>query len=141
MRNLVPQQIGRYRILEKLGEGGMGVVYAGHDDRLDRRIAIKTIRSTGDPSMRDRFWREARAAASVSHPNVCPIYEVGEDGDGTLFLAMELLEGEALSDRIRRGPLPVEDSLRVVCDILSALEALHARHLIHRDLKPSNVFL
>ena len=141
MSTALPSQIGRYRVLEKLGEGGMGVVYAGHDEALDRRIALKTIRVTGDDSLRERFWREARAAASVSHPNVCPIYEVGEDTEGRLFLAMELLEGEPLSERVRRGPLSIEESLRIECDILSALEALHARHLIHRDLKPSNVFL
>jgi len=141
MSTSLPPQIGRYRVLEKLGEGGMGVVYAGHDEALDRRIALKTIRVTGDSSLRERFWREARAAASVSHPHVCPIYEVGEDTEGRLFLAMELLEGESLSDRLKRGAMEIEDALRIACDILSALDALHGRHLIHRDLKPSNVFL
>ncbi|MEO5616443.1 MAG: FlgO family outer membrane protein [Candidatus Eisenbacteria bacterium] len=137
----MPQTIGRYRVLEKLGEGGMGVVYAALDDRLDRRIAIKTIRSSRDESLHERFWREARAAASVSHPNVCPIYEVGEAEDGTLFLAMELLEGESLGDRLKRGAPATEESLRIIGEVLAALEALHARHLVHRDLKPSNVFL
>ncbi len=141
MSSSLPPQIGRYRVLEKLGEGGMGVVYAGHDEALDRRIALKTIRVTGDSTLRERFWREARAAASVSHPHVCPIYEVGEDTQGRLFLAMELLEGESLGDRLKRGPIEIEEALRITCDILSALDALHGRHLIHRDLKPSNVFL
>jgi serine/threonine protein kinase len=137
----MPQTIGRYRVLEKLGEGGMGVVYAALDDRLDRRIAIKTIRATNDEGLRDRFWREARAAASVSHPNVCPIYEVGETDDGTLFLAMELLEGESLGERLKKGKPKPEESLRITGEILAALDALHTRHLVHRDLKPSNVFL
>ena len=141
MSSALPQTIGRYPVLEKLGEGGMGVVYAAMDDRLDRRIAIKTIRSSRDESLRERFWREARAAAAVSHPNVCPIYEVGEADDGTLFLAMELLEGESLGDRLKRGATSTEESLRIAGEVLGALDALHARQLVHRDLKPSNVFL
>ncbi len=141
MNTNLPQTIGRYRVLEKLGEGGMGVVYAAHDDRLDRRIAIKTIRAAMDEGLRGRFWREARAAASVSHPNVCSIYEVGEAESGSLFLAMELLEGESLGDRLRRGVPPAGEALRIMGEVLAALEALHARQLIHRDLKPSNVFL
>jgi len=136
-----PQTIGRYRVLEKLGEGGMGVVYAALDDRLERRIAIKTIRSSRDPSLHERFWREARAAASVSHPHICAIYEVGEAEDGTLFLAMELLEGESLGERLLRGAPTTGEALRIIGEVLGALEALHAQHLVHRDLKPSNVFL
>jgi len=141
MNPTMPQAIGRYRVLEKLGEGGMGIVYAAHDDRLDRRIALKTIRASQEKTLRERFWREARAAASVSHPHVCPIYEVGEADDGTLFLAMELLEGESLGDRLKRGRIESAEALRIAGEVLSALDALHARHLVHRDLKPSNVFL
>ena len=101
----VPSRVGRYAIERKLGEGGMGVVYAARDDRLERTVALKTMSSpAGDDTARQRFWREARAAASVNHPNVCQIYEIGEDG-GELFIAMELLEGEALAERLRRGPL------------------------------------
>ena len=99
------ETLGRYRIVRELGEGGMGVVYAAHDDRLDRPVAIKRIRAgLGDGQERQRLWREARAAASVNHPNVCQLYEIDEDGEG-LFLAMELLEGEPLSARLARGPL------------------------------------
>jgi serine/threonine protein kinase/tetratricopeptide (TPR) repeat protein len=135
------QTIGHYRVTGQLGEGGMGVVYEGHDDRLGRTVAIKVIRASDeDPVARNRLWREARAAASLSHPNVCQLYEVGED-NGTLFIAMERLEGESLAQRLGRGSLPVAEAGHVALAVLAALEALHARGLIHRDLKPTNVFL
>jgi non-specific serine/threonine protein kinase len=137
----VPARIGRYSVTGKLGEGGMGVVYAARDERLERRVAVKTMSSLGtDETARKRFWREARAAASVNHPNVCQLYEIGEDG-GELFIAMELLEGETLGDRLRRGALSVADALPIGLGILAALQALHARGIVHRDLKPTNVFL
>jgi serine/threonine protein kinase len=138
---ILPARIGRYAIERKLGQGGMGVVYAARDDRLERTIALKTLPAlSDDETARQRLWREARAAASVNHPNVCQIYEVGEDG-GRLFIAMELLEGEALSDRLRGGPLSVSQAVPISLGILAALSALHARGIVHRDLKPSNVFL
>jgi eukaryotic-like serine/threonine-protein kinase len=137
----LPSRFGHYAIARKLGEGGMGVVYAARDERLERSVALKTMSSvTSDDSARRRFWREARAAASVNHPNICQIYEIGEDG-GELFIAMELLEGESLADRLKRGPMSVSDSVPIGLGILAALSALHARGIIHRDLKPSNVFL
>ena len=137
----VPARIGRYAITRKLGEGGMGVVYAAHDERLERTVALKTMTSLAtDDTARKRFWREARAAASVNHPNVCHIYEIGEQG-GELFIAMELLEGEALGERLRRGPLSVSETVPLGLGILAALQALHARGIVHRDLKPSNVFV
>src|SRR5262245_1426095 len=119
----------------------MGVVYAAHDHRLDRPVAIKRIRpGQTDGQERERFWREARAAARVNHPNVCQLYEIDEDAEG-LFLAMELLEGEALSDRLARGPLPATEAVQVALSVLSALGALHQKSIVHRDLKPSNIFL
>jgi non-specific serine/threonine protein kinase len=119
----------------------MGVVYAARDERLERVVAVKTMTSaTSDETARKRFWREARAAAGINHPNVCQIHEIGEDA-GTLFIAMELLEGESLADRLRQGPLSVPDALPIALGILAALSALHGRGLVHRDLKPSNVFL
>jgi serine/threonine protein kinase/tetratricopeptide (TPR) repeat protein len=136
-----PSRIGHYAIEGLLGRGGMGTVYAARDERLGRTVAVKTISSlAADDTARRRFWREARAAASVNHPNVCQLYEVGEDA-GTLFIAMELLEGEPLSARLRRGALSVSEMLPVGRGILAALQALHARGIVHRDLKPSNVFL
>ena len=137
----MPSRIGHYALAHKLGEGGMGVVYAARDERLQRTVALKTLSSLGrDENARKRFWREARAAASVNHPNICQIYEIGEDG-GELFIAMEMLEGEVLADRLRRGPMSAPDALPVSLGILSALSALHSRSIVHRDLKPSNVFL
>src|SRR5687768_17635820 len=105
------EHLGRYRILNKLGEGGMGVVYSADDPRLGRTIALKTVRAElASDETRERLRREARAAASISHPNVCQLYEIGEH-DGELFIAMELLEGEPLSARIARGPLPVSEAV------------------------------
>jgi eukaryotic-like serine/threonine-protein kinase len=138
---MILEASARYRIVRKLGEGGMGVVYAAHDDRLDRPVAIKRIRpglTSGQD--RQRFWREARAAASVSHPNVCQLYEIDEDRDG-LFLAMEFLEGEPLSGRLARGPLLAGEAIQIALAVLSALAALHQKGIVHRDLKPSNIFL
>src|SRR6186997_3336250 len=137
----LPVRVGHYSIVRKLGEGGMGIVYAARDERLQRTVAVKTMSSLArDETAQRRFWREARAAASVNHPNVCQIHEIGED-NGTLFIAMELLDGESLADRLRQGPLSVPDSMPIALGMLAALSALHARGFIHRDLKPSNVFL
>src|ERR1051326_7554244 len=133
-------RIGPYRIVRKLGEGGMGVVYAAEDERLHRAVAIKTIRDVSDSSVRERFMREARAAASLSHPNVCQLFDIG-DTEGTPFLVMELLDGESLAERLARGALPLAEALRVALAILTALDALHTRGFVHRDLKPSNVFM
>ena len=132
---------GRYRLLRRLGEGGMGVVHEALDTTLGRRVAIKTIREAGgDAIARERFLREARAAAALSHPNACQLHEIGEH-DGQPFLVMELLDGEPLSTRLLGGPLPPDEAATVMLAVLSALQALHARGLVHRDLKPSNVFL
>jgi serine/threonine protein kinase/tetratricopeptide (TPR) repeat protein len=136
----VLEQIGPYRIVRKLGEGGMGVVFAAEDERLRRAVAIKTLRECNDDATRERFFREARAAASLSHPNVCQLFDIG-DIDGKPYIVMELLDGESLSDKLSRGALPMADALNVTLSILTALEALHARGFVHRDLKPSNVFL
>ena len=119
----------------------MGVVYAARDERLQRTVALKTLSGMGtDPSAHQRLWREARAAASVNHPNVCQIYEIGEDA-GTLFIVMELLDGQVLSERLAAGPCNSAEAIPIALGILAALSALHARGIVHRDLKPSNVFL
>ena len=127
--------------MRKLGEGGMGVVYAAHDDRLDRPVAIKRLRpDAGDGQERERLWREARTAARVNHPNICQLYEIDSDAQG-LFLAMELLDGEPLSARLARGSLPASESGQIALSVLGALGALHQKGIVHRDLKPSNIFL
>jgi serine/threonine-protein kinase len=134
-----PERLGRYRILHRLGQGGMGIVFAALDDSLGRRVAVKTI-AEADDSARERFRREARAAAGVNHPNVCQVYEIGEDR-GQLFIAMELLEGEPLSDRLARGAMSLAEVLKLAQETLAALSALHEKGTLHRDLKPSNTFL
>lgn len=137
----LPARIGPYRVTRKLGEGGMGVVYAAVDEKLNRPVAVKTIRDAGaDTAARERFWREARAAAAVNHPNICQLYDIAEDGD-QLFLVMELLEGQPLSEKLQAGSMSPHDALSLLLPVLEALEALHARGIVHRDLKPSNVFV
>lgn len=119
----------------------MGVVYAAHDERLDRPVAIKRLRSDShDGQERERLWREARTAASVNHPNICQLYEIDSDGE-ELFIAMELLDGEPLSTRLLRGPLRPTEAGQIALSVLSALGALHQKSIVHRDLKPSNIFL
>jgi serine/threonine protein kinase/tetratricopeptide (TPR) repeat protein len=136
----MPDSIGHYRIVRQIGRGGMGIVYEAFDEVLRRSVALKTILPSADPQMRDRLMREARAAAAVSHPHICQIFEIGEH-EGDPFLAMELLEGQALADRLSEGPIPPAEAVETAISILSALEALHKRSIVHRDLKPSNVFL
>jgi TolB-like protein/predicted Ser/Thr protein kinase len=136
-----PSRIGHYVIRQKLGAGGMGVVYEAHDARLERSVALKMMLGLErDDTGRKRFWREARAAASINHPNVCQIYEVGEVS-GQLFIAMELLDGAPLAEHLQNGALSVDRAVPIAIDILKALSAIHTRGIIHRDLKPSNVFL
>lgn len=136
-----PERIGPYHITAKLGLGGMGVVYRADDTRLNRTVALKMLLETGDHgALRDRFLREARAAAAINHPNVCRLYDIGECG-GRPFLVMELLEGESLAERLARGAMPLPEAVQVTLSVLSALAALHRAFIVHRDLKPSNVFL
>jgi len=120
----------------------MGVVYAAFDEQLERPIALKVIRheSAADPTARERFWREARLAASVNHPHICQLHEIGES-DGQLYMAMERLEGEPLAARLGRGAVPLGETVQMGLEVLAALEALHRRGITHRDLKPSNIFL
>src|SRR3954470_3300113 len=136
----LPFEMGHYNLYRCLGRGGMGVVYAARDLRLDRDVAVKMIAGLSDPVSTKRFWREARAAASVSHPNVCQIFEVDEHSIG-IYLAMELLEGESLEARLMRGACAPGDALKIQRDLLAALRALHDRGLVHRDVKPANIFL
>jgi serine/threonine protein kinase/tetratricopeptide (TPR) repeat protein len=137
----IPERIGPYRILSKVGEGGMGVVYKAEDQRLERVVALKVIREFDSDSVRrDRFWQEARAAAKVAHPNACRIYDIAED-QNRLVLVMEFIEGESLARRLDRGPLPAQEAAQIVLAILSALEAFHKSGIIHRDLKPENIVL
>jgi serine/threonine protein kinase len=134
-------RLGKYEIVASIGSGGMGDVYRALDPRLEREVAIKVIRSlSSNIEAQARLWREARAAASVSHPGVCQIYDVGES-DEQLYIVMELLNGEPLSHRLKGGALKPDEAVTTTLGILGALGALHSRQIVHRDLKPSNVFL
>lgn len=136
----LPHKLGHYTLTRRLGQGGMGVVYAARDEKLGRDVAVKMIAGLSDDAAVKRFWREARAAAAVSHPNVCQVYDVDESPDG-IYLAMELLVGEALDARLARSALSPRDAVEVALQVLAALSALHERGVVHRDVKPSNVFL
>ncbi|MBX3277997.1 MAG: protein kinase [Acidobacteria bacterium] len=133
--------VSHYRIVEKLGEGGMGEVYLAEDMLLERRVAIKFPQLSNDRDERARFLREARLASSLNHPNIATIHDFGETGDGQPFLVMELVEGESLGRVLAGGMLPVERSVRIALEVASALEEAHRRGIVHRDIKPSNIAL
>jgi tetratricopeptide (TPR) repeat protein/TolB-like protein len=134
--------VSHYRILGELGAGGMGVVYRAEDTKLGRTVALKFITPHGAEGAgeKERFLREAQAAASLSHPNICTIHEIDE-ADGELFFAMELVEGENLKDRIARGPLKIEEALDVALQAAQGLEAAHGKGIVHRDVKPANIMV
>ena len=141
-------RLGPYEIVAPIGEGGMGEVYRATDTRLDRTVAVKILRDgvASDPERRSRFEREARAIASLAHPHVCALHDVGRapsagSGPPLEYLVMEYLDGDTLAARLTRGPLPLPDVVRVGAEIAAALDAAHRQRIIHRDLKPSNVML
>ncbi|MEE9231559.1 MAG: serine/threonine-protein kinase, partial [Acidobacteriota bacterium] len=139
---MIGQTLGHYRILERLGQGGMGVVYKALDTKLNRHVAIKVLPQelTADPERRLRFQREAQTAAALNHPNIATIHEVGEHEDSQ-YIVMEFLEGRTLREVIGHRPMPLKEWLRVALPIAEGLAHAHARHVIHRDLKPDNVMI
>ena len=139
---MIGRTISHYKILEKIGEGGMGVVYKAEDLSLQRTVALKFLspHSLDDPESKERFLREARSAASLDHPNVCTVYEIGEQ-DGQTFLSMAFIEGKTVKDKIAERPLPLDEALHIALQIGEGLREAHENGVVHRDVKPHNVML
>jgi len=139
---MLGQVVSHYRILRKLGAGGMGEVYEAEDLKLGRRLAVKFLSQDlwRNSSAVERFQREARSASSLNHPNICTVFDIDET-DGQHFIAMELLEGETLEHRLASGPVPMDQLFELALQIARALQAAHEKGIVHRDIKPSNIFV
>ncbi len=137
------RQLGPYRVAHRIGGGGMGVIYGAFDTRLDRKVALKLLPPalSRSPSSRERFVREAKAASALDHPNICTVYDIGATDDGRMFIVMAYYAGETLADRLRRGPLPIEEARDLAIQVARGLQRAHAAGIVHRDVKPANVIV
>ncbi len=140
---MIGQIISHYKIIEQLGAGGMGLVYKAEDIKLRRQVALKFLppELSYDPDAKERFVHEAQAASALDHPNICTVHEIGETQDGSLFIAMACYDGETLKDRIRRGPLNVNDALSIAAQVAHGLARAHEAGIVHRDIKPANIMV
>jgi serine/threonine protein kinase len=139
---MIGETVSHYRIIERLGEGGMGVVYLAEDTLLGRRVAIKTLTDTtgpGNQHFRTRFLREARAVSALSHPHIATIHDYGETPSGQPYIVMEFVKGKMLSDLIQEEALTLNRAVQIIADVAEALAEAHRHSIVHRDIKPSNV--
>ena len=140
---MIGKTISHYKILEKLGGGGMGIVYKAEDTKLKRMVALKFLppHVSLDNEVKERFMHEAQAASALDHNNICTIYEIGESEDGQMYMAMALYEGETLQDKIERGPLPIKEAIDIAAQIAEGLAKAHGKEIVHRDIKPANIMI
>src|SRR5579883_2672344 len=139
---MIGETVSHYRIVSRLGHGGMGVVYTAEDTHLGRKVAVKFSNApAGDPQFRVRFLREARSVSSLKHPHIVDVYDYGEAPDGQPFLVMELVNGQNLHQILRRGPLPPTQACGLAVQVAEALAEAHRNGIIHRDIKPSNIIV
>ncbi len=141
---MIGQTVSHYRIISKLGEGGMGTVYVAEDTVLGRRVAIKSLKLAAAPGkrhFRTRFLREARAASLLNHPHIATVHDYGETEDGQPYLVMELIDGQSLGDLLRQDSLPLERTIAIIKQVAAAIAEAHRHGIVHRDIKPSNVVL
>src|SRR5512136_1794908 len=137
------ERVSHYTILDRLGQGGMGIVYKARDEKLGRIVALKFLPAelTRDPDARRRFMHEARAASALQHSAICTIHDIDETPDGEMFIVMDFYEGETLRTKIERGPLPLKEVLAIGLQVVDGLAAAHASGVVHRDIKPANILI